>query len=117
MKNYIQRGETLPVPAPSGGVTSGQLVVVGKIVGVAASTAAAGVDVELAVEGVFELPKVTTDVVTLGQALYWDSGAGKLTNTAGTGSKPLVGYATAAAGNGATVVNCSILPTMQLGPS
>lgn len=117
MTNLIQDGCILTVAAPSGGVTSGQLVVVDKIIGVATTTAAVGVNVELATEGVFELPKTTTDVVTVGAALYWNSGTSKLTVTPGTGSKPLVGYATKAAGNGATTVYCSVIPNLATGPA
>ena len=117
MTNFIQDGVTLTVAAPGGGVASGDFVVVGKIIGVAAFDAAATVDVEVQTEGVFELAKVTTDVIAAGDALYWDSGVSKLTKTAGTGSKPLVGYATEAAGNGATVVNARLVPTLQTGPA
>jgi len=62
MKNYVQEGNTITVAAPAI-VTSGQLVVIGAINGVAAFDAASGADVEVTVEGVFELPKVTTDVI------------------------------------------------------
>lgn len=117
MTNLIQDGSILTVAAPSGGVASGQLVVVGKIIGVAAGLAAEGINVEVATEGVFELPKVTADTVTVGEALYWDSSASKLTDTPGTNSKPLVGYATKAAGNGATTVYCRLVPTLAIGPS
>jgi len=41
----------------------------------------------------------------------------KLTKTAGTGSKPMAGVATAAAGNGVTTVNCRLMPTGQTGPA
>ena len=116
MTNFIQTGEVLTVTAAAT-VTSGQLVVVGSMVGVANFGAASGDEVEISVEGVFELPKVTTDVIAAGELLYWSSGVGKLTRTAGTGSKPLVGYAIAAAGNGATTVRCNVLPTMQVGPA
>jgi predicted RecA/RadA family phage recombinase len=116
MKNFVQEGNTITVTAPAA-ITSGQLVVVGSINGVAAFDAASGADVEVTVEGVFELPKVTTDVVVQGDKLYWDSGQLKLTKTAGTGSKPLVGAATAAAGNGVTTVNCRLMPTGQTGPA
>ena len=116
MKNYVQEGNTITVTAPAT-VTSGQLVVVGSIMGVAAFDAASGADVEITVEGVLELPKVTTDVVAQGDKLYWDSGLVKLTKTAGTGSKPMVGVATAAAGNGITTVNCLLMPSAQIGPA
>jgi predicted RecA/RadA family phage recombinase len=42
MKNFIQPGDVVTVTAPTGGVTSGQLVVISAIVGVAATTQAAG---------------------------------------------------------------------------
>lgn len=116
MKNFVQEGNTITVAAPAA-VTSGQLVVVGAINGVAAFDAASGADVEVTVEGVFELSKVTTDVIAQGDKLYWDSGLAKLTKTAGTGSKPMVGVATAAAGNGVTTVNCRLMPTGQAGPA
>jgi predicted RecA/RadA family phage recombinase len=90
MKNFVQKGSTLTMTAPAD-VTSGQLVVVGSIVGVAGFDAATGTDVEITVEGVFELPKVTTDVIAQGDKLYWDSGQAKLTKTAGSGSKPIGG--------------------------
>ena len=115
-KNYVQQGHTLTVVAPAN-VSSGGPVVVGSIVGVAAYDALSGAAVEVDTTGVFTLPKVTTDVVTQGAKLYWDSSAAKLTITAGTGSKPLVGLATAAAGNGATTVNCLLMLTGQTGPA
>ena len=114
MKNYIQPGETLTVTAP-GTTISGQLVVVGSIVGVANADAATGEAVEVDVEGVFELPKVSGDNITAGVKLYWNGTA--LTITAGTGSKPLVGFATEAAATGTTVVRCSVIPSLQSGPT
>ena len=112
MKNFIQPGETLTLTAPST-VTSGQLVVVGSIVGVANFDAASGDDVEVDIEGVFELPKVSGDSIVVGDKLYWNGTA--LTKTAGTGSKPLVGYAVAAAGIGSLLIRCNLRPTMQTG--
>jgi len=116
MKNYIQPGETVTVTAPAD-VTSGTLVVVGSLVGVAAFDAASGADVEVDTEGVFSLPKVLTDVIGQGDKLYWDSSVSKLTKTAGTGSKPLVGIARAAAGNGVAAVECLLMLTGQTGPA
>jgi predicted RecA/RadA family phage recombinase len=116
MKNFVQEGNTITLTA-SADVTSGQLIVVGSIVGVAAFDAASGADVEVTVKGVFDLPKVTTDVIAQGDKLYWDSGQAKLTKTAGTGNKPMVGVATAASGNGGTTVNCLLMATGQTGPA
>ncbi len=116
MKNFIQPGETITLTAPAD-VLSGAVVVVGSIVGIAAYTALSGAEVEVQTIGVFDLTKVTTDVVAAGDKLYWDSGAAKLTKTAGTGSKPLVGYAITAAGNGVTTVRASLQPTLTTGPA
>ncbi len=116
MKNYIQEGRTLTVTAPAG-VASGELVVVGRIVGVAAFDAVSGAEVEVVTEGVFTLPKVTGTVVTAGDALYWDAAAKQLTPTPGTGSKPLVGYAVRGAAAADATVDCRVVPTLQTGPA
>ncbi|MFN7918918.1 MAG: capsid cement protein [Bryobacteraceae bacterium] len=116
MKNFVQPGNTLTVTAAAT-ITSGQLVVVGAIIGVAAASAAIGDDVELDTIGVFTLPKVTADVVSAGDKLYWDSAQSKLTKTAGTGSKPLVGVAAKAAGNGVTELQCRLMMTGATGPA
>ena len=116
MNNYIQPGDTLTVVAPAN-VSSGDLVVVGSIVGVAAFDALSGADVEVATVGVYTLPKATADVVAQGALLYWDSVASNLTVTPGTDSKPLVGVAAAAAGNGVTTVPVRLMMAGQTGPS
>ncbi len=116
MKNYIQRGDIITVTAPAD-VKSGDPVAVGSIFGVACYDAASGTDVELNTDGVFDLPKVTTDVIAAGDRLYYDSTAAKLTNTAGTGSKLLVGFAVTAAGNGVTTVRSNLEWTGQTGPA
>jgi predicted RecA/RadA family phage recombinase len=116
MKNYVQSGEIITVTAPAD-CKSGDPVAVGSIFGVACYDAANGTDLELNTDGVFDLPKVTTDVIGQGDRLYFDSTAGKLTKTAGTGSKPLVGFAVVAAGNGVTTVRCNVGWTGATGPA
>jgi predicted RecA/RadA family phage recombinase len=115
VKNFIQPGDSITVAAPSGGVTSGDLVVVNSLIGVAAATAAAGEDVVLDTEGVFELPKASADAIDVGDLLYSDDG--ELTKTPGTGSLPLAGAATKAAGAGVLVVNCKLGVHGITGPS
>ena len=105
MKNYVQEGKTLTVTAP-GAVVSGQYVTLGSIRGVAAFDAASGEPVEVATEGVFTLPKVAAEDIAVGDLLYWTGTA--CTKTAGTGSKPLVGVAVKAAGNGVATVNVKL---------
>jgi predicted RecA/RadA family phage recombinase len=59
MKNFVQPGEWgLTVIAPTGGVVSGQVVIVGSIIGIASTTQPAGAEVEIRCEGVYDLSKV-----------------------------------------------------------
>lgn len=100
MKNYIQPGDVLTVPAPAA-VLSGAGVLVGSLFGVACHDAASGADVEIQTTGVFKLPKTTGAAWTVGQRLYWDDTAKSLTGTAST--HKLVAVAVLAAASGDTV--------------
>jgi len=102
MKTYIQNGDVITVPAPAGGIASGEGVIVGNIFGIAAYAAAVGEPVEVATTGVYKLPKATAAVLTVGERVAWDNTA-KNINVPGTGRFP-VGIATGAAGNGITSV-------------
>ena len=64
MKNHIQKGDVITVPAPAGGITSGEGTIIGNIFGIAAYAAAAGDPLELATSGVYHLPKATAAVLT-----------------------------------------------------
>ena len=55
MKNFIQKGSVITVTAPVA-TKSGDLVVVGKLAGVAANDALISTEVEIVTHGVFELP-------------------------------------------------------------
>lgn len=104
-KNYIQEGNVISFVAPSGGVTSGQGVLIGTRLAVAAHDAPAATACEGFVEGVFELPKAA-GVVAQGAALYWDTTPGELTTTAS--GNTLVGYAFRAAADAATTVQLKL---------
>jgi len=82
MLNYRSKGEIVVVPAPSGGVASGDFVVVGAFFGVAQIAAAAAADCPIVREGVFVLPKATGSAWTNGDPVFWDSGAKNWTKTA-----------------------------------
>ena len=102
MKNHIQKGDIITVPAPAGGIASGEGAIIGNIFGVAAYSAAEGDPLELATTGVYKLPKATAAVLTVGARVAWDNTA-KNINVPGAGRFP-VGVATEAAGNGVTSV-------------
>jgi len=102
MKNFLQEGRTITLPAPYA-LTSGQGLLVGSIFGVASADAAISADVETLLEGVFTLTKATGAAWTQGQLIYWDNAARNCTTTVATNK--LIGVATAAALTGDTVGN------------
>lgn len=102
-----KEGANITVAAPSGGVVSGTAYLIGGLFGVAVATAAQTESVVLCTKGVFNLTKLATDVVAVGDVLYWDNTNKRLTKTSATGLFQ-VGVATAAAGNGVATVDCRL---------
>ncbi len=96
MKNYIQDGAVVTLPAPYDRL-SGQGVLVGQLFGVAQAGALSGADVAMVTRGVFELAKTSAQAWTLGVAIYWDDTA-KVVTTPAT-SNTLIGKAMAVAAN------------------
>lgn len=94
MKNYIQRGESVTVPAPAA-VLSGAGVLVGSMFGVANGDAVSGNDVTIVRKGIFQLNKLSAQAWTLGAKIYWNDTAKECTTVA-TGNT-LIGFAAAAA--------------------
>ena len=110
--NYIQDGKIIDFVA-SGAKTSGQVVVVGSIVGVAAGDVANGAAGNLIVKGVVEIPAATAEI-TVGAAVYWDADGNPVGGEAGSGAatatdtpNTLIGYAIAA--KAATVGTVKVL--------
>ncbi len=81
MKNYIQPGDTLTIPAPAA-VLSGEPVVAGDIRGIASGDAASGAPVDVKCSGVFTLPKVAANGFVLGGKVYWSATTKLATSTA-----------------------------------
>ena len=92
--NYIQDGEVIDHVA-SGAITSGDVVVMGNIIGVALEDIADTETGPVQISGVFDLPKVTAAVIAQGEALVYDVSASKFDD----------GSATPAAGD---VSNCCV---------
>lgn len=105
MKNFIQTGVNLTIPAPAI-IVSGDVIVVGKLTGIAAADAAVGADLDVVTEGVFALPKIAANVFAVGDSVYYKA-ADKLVTSTASGNT-LIGYATAAAAAGAASVNVKI---------
>ncbi len=105
MNNCIQRGDTITCAAPYQR-NAGEAAKIGNLIGVAINTVANAAEGVFATEGVYELPKLSTDVVAVGVKLWWDDTNKRLTVTA-TANTP-AGIAWEAAGSGAATVKAKI---------
>jgi len=101
-QNIIQDGDIIDFVNGGSAITSGSGVLIGARLGVALVDIASGATGACAVSRVAELPKLSTDVVAQGAALYWDNTNKRLTVTAS--GNTLAGYAFKAAGSGVTTV-------------
>lgn len=102
MKTCLQNGHFVRVTAPAGGIASGDALIVCSIFGVAAYSSAENDPVELSTTGVFQLPKASAAVLTVGSRVAWDNTAKEVTTPA-AGRFP-IGVAVEAPGNGVTSV-------------
>lgn len=92
MQNYFQPGCQLEFTAAAA-ISSGDVVVVGDLAGVAAADYAIGEKAVMSVDGVFDLAPAAASVgaLTNGVKAYWDTGAGEVVDAPGAGIVPL-GY-------------------------
>lgn len=102
MRNYVQKGENITLPAPAA-VSSGDPVLVGSLFGVAAGDAESGADLDLVTTGVFEMNKVSALAIAIGDKVYFDAATGLVNKTAS--GNTLIGVATSAAANPSGTVN------------
>ena len=102
MRNYLQNGHVITVTAPTSGIASGDGLLIGSIFGIAAYASSEGDPVELATTGIYQLPKESTAVLTVGAPVSWDDSA-KLVDAPAAGLFP-IGIAVETAGNGVASV-------------
>lgn len=81
MRNYIQPGDNIDVPAPYAVASGGGALIGAALFGVAARDFASGAPGVFRTIGVFDLPKAA-GAITAGAKLYWDNTARVLTTTA-----------------------------------
>ena len=106
-KTYVQPGHTITVAAPTGGLLSGDGVLIGTLFGIAQSDAVEGGDVEILTAGVIEIGKTSALQIGVGDRLFWDA-TNKVVNKTAT-AQVCVGVAVSAA------VNPSATVRMKLG--
>lgn len=95
MKNFISSGDIVEIVAPTV-VKSGDIVVVGSLVGIACADAASGAPVNIKTTGVFEVAKTSAQAWTVGADVYATS-AGVATTV--STSNTYLGKALAVAAN------------------
>lgn len=109
---YVQPGKVLDYTAGAD-ISSGDMVSMGNMVGVALADIANGDVGSVQVEGVFDLPKVSAAVIALHDTVDFDSSAGAVEDNASTlasGDVGNFGIALEAAGNGVTTVRVRLTP-------
>jgi predicted RecA/RadA family phage recombinase len=99
MKNFIQDGNVVTAVAGTGGVSSGDVVVEGNLIGVAATDALEGAEYELALTGVYALPKQTGTGIDAGARVWWNSTSHEVEAASSAGLWP-IGNATQQAASG-----------------
>lgn len=97
MKNFVQPGDIVTVPAPVA-VASGAGVKVGLLFGVAVRDAASGEAVDIQTSGVVEIVKTSAQAWTIGAPIYWNDSL-KAATTATAAGNLLIGVALNAAAN------------------
>lgn len=108
MKNFVQMGDVVSVPAPYN-VSAGAGCLVGSLFGIAVTTALATATVEIATKGVFDVLKAGSQAWAIGARVYWDDSAKNFTTTASTNK--LVGVAMLAVGGSAGETTGRVLLT------
>jgi predicted RecA/RadA family phage recombinase len=105
-KNFVQEGKTIPLTNTSAdtALVSGEPVVIGTMIAIAITDIAPGDTGDGFTEGVFRLPKLSTEVVTAGVKVYLKDGNVQLDSTDATAA----GVAWEDAGAGTTVLDVKI---------
>ncbi|WHI52976.1 DUF2190 family protein [Microbulbifer sp. MLAF003] len=105
--NFVQDGRMLDYTnSTSAVITSGQVLAVGAVLGVAMDDIAVGASGVIAIEGVFTVPKVSAAEISQGETLTWDVSVAAFNNSAATAATGDItgptAFAAEAAGNSIT---------------
>jgi len=72
---YVQRGETIDfINNTSADITAGEVITLTNRIGVAATAIPVGTKGAINVMGVYDLPALTTEALTMGQPVYFKDG-------------------------------------------
>lgn len=110
-KNYIKPGNHLTFTAP-GATASGEVVVLGTLIGIALTAVANGASGEAAVEDVWEVPKTAGGAIAAWSKPSFDISAGEFTAAGTEATGDVIGGVVAieTAASAATTVKVKLLP-------
>lgn len=106
---YRNQGDLIDY-TPGSNVSAGDIIVQVDLIGQVPNDILANEKGSLRIEGVINVPKLSSDVVAVGDVLYWDAGNTRATKTAST--HKIIGKAVEAAGSGVTDVDVKLTPQM-----
>lgn len=104
---YVQPGQVLQHTAAAA-IAAGDVVKVGKLIGVALASIAIGQTGSIQIEGVFSVPKATGTAIAQGASVLFDDVA--KTFGAGDGGPGCVAFAAAASGDTTMLVKFTGVP-------
>lgn len=109
--NYVRPGNVITAKAVTSKADANSARIIGGVLAVALTDIPLNADGPWAIEGVWELPKLSTAVIAVDDSLNWARSAGNFIKTPGA-QNDLIGCATAveAAGNGTTTVKVRLTP-------
>ncbi|MDP1570345.1 MAG: DUF2190 family protein [Vicinamibacterales bacterium] len=111
--NFVQPGKNIDLTAPTGGVTTGVGVLIGRLFSVALSTVLAAANFVGATVGVWSLAKTSTQVWAAGDKIYWNNTDKRAENVPTAGFR-LIGVCIEAAGNPTSTGKVLLLPGVSM---
>lgn len=104
----VQKGDVIDYTL-SGTVSSGAVVELSHTLGVALESGVSGDVISVAIEGVFQLPKVSAAVFAVGEKLIWDTSSGAFDDSSATpATGDLTGAAVAVVAGANTETTCTV---------
>lgn len=111
--NYVQPGKNIDLTAPTGGVTSGVGVLIGRIFSVALQTVAAAAAFVGTRVGVWSLAKTSAQAWVVGEKIYWDN-ANKRADNLPTAGFRRIGVCVEAAANPSSTGKVLLIPGVDV---
>jgi predicted RecA/RadA family phage recombinase len=111
--NYVQPGQNIDLTAPTGGVTSGVGVLIGRLFAVALQTVAAAAAFVGTRVGVWSLAKTSAQAWSVGDKIYWDNTNKRADNVPTAGFRR-IGVCVVAAANPSATGKVLLMPGVDV---